>query len=89
MIGLALCILYTGNCRPKFIFAPFALVVSGQVLDWTINNVSLFSSLNTTVSRGTQNKAKLVASEEGRKEDYCESMLSSDSLALMMMFKIS
>lgn len=39
-----------GSIRLRFLFAPFALVVTRQIQDWTNSNFSIFFSLRTKLS---------------------------------------
>lgn len=55
-----------GYIRIRFIFAPFALAVSGRISDCSNLNVSNTISFNTTVCWGIQDWAKLFARVEGR-----------------------
>lgn len=53
---------------PRFVIAPFALIVSGRVQDLTnSNNVPNSLCLNTTVSGQISNGGKLIASVSRRK----------------------
>lgn len=56
-----------GNIRPRFTFAPFALVVNRRILNWAYSNVLTYLSLLTTMSRRVQEGAKPSANQRGRK----------------------
>lgn len=56
-----------GNICPCLISAPFALVVSGQIYDWTNSIGFHYLSLNTTASGRIQDGLKLFAIVEGQK----------------------
>lgn len=70
--------LYTRKYSPRFIFTPFAVIVSGRIQDWANYNVSYYLSLNTSVSGRILYGAKLFARIEGRKLQWVKIALYTE-----------
>lgn len=69
MIIIYMCVLclFTGNIRSCIMFAPFALVVFEQILDWANSNVSEYLIFFEHNCVRIQNWANLFASVKGQK----------------------